>query len=126
HAHAAAGHRDLSEHEAVTALDEPDDALAHRPQRNQTGHADGDAHDGEEVAAQRADERHHSRRDPTGRPARRRTQTLTRARANRMDSDRRVRHGMRLKKPPASTPSTASSAPKRSDGFRNSSRNAGS
>ena len=69
HAHAAPGHRDLAEHEAVAALDEAHDALGHGAERDDPGHADGDAGDGEGVAAQRAEkDRYHSSRDSTGRP----------------------------------------------------------
>src|SRR5438034_8655864 len=58
---------------------------------------------------------YHSKRDATGWPARRRTQTFTRAIENRIASDARVRHDMRRKAPPESTLNTASSMPKRSE-----------
>src|SRR5213594_1492359 len=69
---------------------------------------------------------YHSNRDATGWPARRRTQTFTRAIENRIASDARVRHDMRRKAPPESTLNTASSMPKAVLGWRKSSRNAGS
>ena len=51
HPHALAGHRDLAEDEAVTALDEARDALGHRPERHQARHAHRDAEHREQVAA---------------------------------------------------------------------------
>src|SRR5207249_2601984 len=49
HAHAPAGHGDLAEHEAVATFDEAHDALAHGAERDEPGHADGDAEHREEI-----------------------------------------------------------------------------
>src|SRR5262245_15207148 len=63
HAHPAPRDGDLAEHEAVAALDEAHDALAHRAERDEPGDADSDAEDGEQVPAQYPEQLH---RGPTG------------------------------------------------------------
>src|SRR5438552_58436 len=51
HSHPPPGHGDLAEDEAVAALDEAHDALAHGAQRDETGDADRDPGDRERVPA---------------------------------------------------------------------------
>ena len=63
HADSGPGDRDLTGDEAVAALDEARDALGHGAERDQAGHTDGDADDGEEVAA-REEAAHHARAGP--------------------------------------------------------------
>src|SRR5262249_427408 len=125
HAHAAAGHRDLAEHEPVAALDEANDSLAHRAEGHQAGDADGDAEDGEEIAAQDSQGFHHSSRDSTGRPARRRAQTFMRAAKKSTRNASRVLQSIFMNAPPKSTLSTASTT-QFDLGCRNTSKKAGS
>jgi hypothetical protein len=110
HPHPASGHGDLPEHEPVAPLDELHDALGDRAERDETRDADRDAGDRERVAPERREDapegRYHSRRDSTGRPARRQAQVLTRAAANIIASPRRTRSGVLTQLPPDSTLST--------------------
>src|SRR5207245_1273031 len=108
HPHPPPRHGDLAEDEAVAALDEAHDAFAHGAQRDESGDTDRDTRDRERVAVEDSAETYHSKRDSTGRPARRRIQTFTRAIENRSRSDARARHDMPRKAPPDNTLSTAS------------------
>src|SRR5207247_10536364 len=121
HPHPPPRHGDLAEDEAVAALDEAHDALAHGAQRDESGDTERDTRDRERVAVEDSAETYHSKRDSTGRSARRRIQTFTRAIENRSRSDARARHDMPRKAPPDNTLSTASTMPNAVLGLRNSS-----
>src|SRR5262249_32759128 len=107
------------------ALDEANDSLAHRAEGHQAGDADGDAEDGEEIAAQDSQGLHHSSRDSTGRPARRRAQTFMRAAKRSTRNASGALQSIFINAQPECTLSTASRT-QFDFGRRNTSKKAGS